>query len=92
MNLDSYIDKLNHPVMGKFEDSKNSSYKDWMIQRKWDGFRCLLDTRCHVKVSRHLLNDHGSYKDMQFPDIVEAILTISPTTAVPPPAVRTDKV
>jgi len=82
MNLDSYIDKLNHPIMGKFEDFKESSdvFNDWIIQRKWDGFRCLLDTNSRMENDltskgqrKQLLNDHGSFKDSQFPEIVKSI-------------------
>jgi len=69
---ESYTDKLNKPIMKLFEDYNiHDSFKDWIIQRKWDGFRCLLDSGWNI--SQRLLNDHGSYKDMQFPDIVEQI-------------------
>lgn len=63
--------------MKLFEDYNiHDSFKDWIIQRKWDGFRCLLDSSGDI--ARRLLNDHGSYKDMQFPDIIDKLDEVSP--------------
>jgi ATP-dependent DNA ligase len=62
----SYRKNLSKPVKKDWSEFK--SFQDWIVQRKWDGFRCLLDT-----TDNRLLNDHGSYKTIQFPDIVEQI-------------------
>ena len=72
-DLKTYAEFLNKPV--KKDWINFSSFDDWAIQRKMDGFRCILDGRnlSDKRGKGILLNDHGSWKDSNFPEIVESI-------------------
>ena len=69
-DLKTYAEFLNKPV--KKDWINFSSFDDWAIQRKMDGFRCILDGRnlSDKRGKGILLNDHGSWKDLNFPEIV----------------------